>query len=85
MTKYFAVNAPLDGANVRVNAVAPGGIRNPWDPQGKDFQKLYSERCPMGRMAELDELLGPVLFLLSAEASYINGHTLIVDGGITAW
>ena len=39
----------------------------------------------MGRMAELDELLGPVLFLLSAEASYINGHTLIVDGGITAW
>ena len=32
MTKYFAVNAPLDGANVRVNAVAPIYIRNPWDP-----------------------------------------------------
>lgn len=85
MTKYFAVNAPIDGAKVRVNAVAPGGIRNPWDPQGEDFQRLYSDRCPMGRMAELAEILGPVLFLLSPEASYINGHTLVVDGGITAW
>jgi NAD(P)-dependent dehydrogenase (short-subunit alcohol dehydrogenase family) len=85
MTKYFAVNARHDGAKVRVNAVAPGGIRNPWDPQGEDFQRLYGDRCPMGRMAELAEILGPVLFLLSPEASYINGHTLVVDGGVTAW
>ena len=85
MTKYFAVNAGADGADVRVNAVAPGGVRNPWDPQGPDFQRLYGERCPMKRMAEIDEIIGPALFLLSDEASYVNGHTLVVDGGMTAW
>jgi NAD(P)-dependent dehydrogenase (short-subunit alcohol dehydrogenase family) len=85
MTKYFAVNALNDGAKIRVNAIAPGGIVNPWDPQGEDFQKLYSQRCPMGRLAELSEIVGPVLFLLSEDASYINGHTLVVDGGMTAW
>ncbi len=85
MTKYFSVNAIEDGADVRVNAVAPGGIRNPWDPQGEDFQRLYSDRCPMGRLAEIEEIIGPIFFLLSQDASYINGHTLVVDGGMTAW
>ncbi len=85
MTKYFAVNGIADGAAVRVNAVAPGGVRNPWDPQGEDFQRLYSERCPMGRLAEIEEIAGPTLFLLTKESSYINGHTLVVDGGMTAW
>ncbi len=85
MTKYFAVNAIVDGASVRVNAVAPGGVRNPWEPQGEDFQRLYSERCPMGRLAEIEEIAGPTLFLLAKESSYINGHTLVVDGGMTAW
>ena len=83
MTKYFAVNT--EGAKVRVNAVAPGGVRDPITPQGADFQKRYSERCPMGRMAETIEIVGPVLFLLSPLASYINGHTLVVDGGSTSW
>ncbi len=85
MTKYFSVNAIADGADIRVNAVAPGGVRNPWDPQGEDFQRLYSERCPMGRLAEIEEIVGPIFFLLSKEASYINGHTLVIDGGMTAW
>jgi NAD(P)-dependent dehydrogenase (short-subunit alcohol dehydrogenase family) len=85
MTKYFSVNALTDGANIRVNAVAPGGIKNTQNPQGKDFQKRYGDRCPMGRLAETKEIVGPVLFLLSEEASYINGHTLVVDGGMTAW
>lgn len=85
MTKYFAVNAIQDGANVRVNAVAPGGILNDKNPQGEDFQKLYSERCPMKRMANVNEMVGPILFLLSEDSSYINGHTIVVDGGMTAW
>lgn len=85
MTKYFSVNAIADGAEVRVNAVAPGGVRNPWNPQGDDFQRLYSERCPMGRLAEIEEIVGPIFFLLSKEASYINGHTLVIDGGMTSW
>tara|TARA_B100001287_G_C22504240_1_gene445134 strand:- start:376 stop:795 length:420 start_codon:yes stop_codon:yes gene_type:complete len=85
MTKYFSVNALADGANLRVNAVAPGGIKNPLKPQNENFQKLYSERCPMGRLAETEEIVGPILFLISDDASYINGHTLVVDGGTTAW
>ena len=85
MTKYFAVNAVMDGAKVRVNAIAPGGIRNTESPQGEDFQRLYSERCPMKRMAEVGEMVGPILFLLSSDASYINGHTIVVDGGMTSW
>jgi NAD(P)-dependent dehydrogenase (short-subunit alcohol dehydrogenase family) len=85
MTKYFAVNAREDGANVRVNAVAPGGILNEDNPQGHDFQKLYSERCPMQRMAYVNEMSGPILFLLSSDAAYINGHTIVVDGGMSVW
>jgi NAD(P)-dependent dehydrogenase (short-subunit alcohol dehydrogenase family) len=85
MTKYFSVNAIEDGAKMRINAVAPGGVRNPWEPQGEDFQRLYSERCPMGRLAETKEIVAPIFFLLSEDASYINGHTLVIDGGMTAW
>ena len=85
MSKYFSVNSLLDGAKIRVNSVAPGGILNPLNPQGKDFQRLYAERCPLGRLANLEEIVGPTLFLLSEDASYINGHTLVIDGGMTAW
>ena len=38
----------------------------------------------MGRLAETSEIVGPALFLLSEDASYITGHTLVVDGGITS-
>lgn len=83
MTKYFAVHAAEYG--VRVNAVSPGGIRNPENPQGADFQKNYAFRCPMGRMAETWEMVGPVIFLLSPSANYITGHNIVVDGGMTSW
>ncbi len=85
MTKYFSTNAILDGADMRVNALAPGGIYNPDDPQGEDFQREYSSRCPMGRLGRTHEIIEPALFLISDKASYINGHTLVVDGGMTAW
>ncbi|MEI6300069.1 MAG: SDR family oxidoreductase [Betaproteobacteria bacterium] len=83
MTKYFAVHAAEYG--VRVNAVSPGGIRNPDNPQGADFQKNYAFRCPLGRMAETWEMIGPVIFLLSPSANYITGHNIVVDGGMTSW
>lgn len=83
MTRYFAVHAAPFG--VRSNAVAPGGVRNRWKEQPAEFLRRYGERCPMGRMAEVEEIAAPVVFLLSAAASYVNGQTLTVDGGMTAW
>lgn len=83
MTKYFAVH--LAPYQIRVNCVSPGGIFNPENPQGKDFVKNYSARCPLGRMARTEEIVGPVLFLSSPAAAYATGTNLMVDGGMSAW
>ena len=93
MTKYFAVHAA--NYNIRTNAVSPGGIYDNDNPlsnkplqkitQGEEFRKEYNKRCPMKRMATTDEIIGPILFLLSPASSYINGHNIVIDGGFTAW
>jgi len=83
MSKYFGVHAAQFG--IRVNCISPGGIFNPRNPQGKDFIKNYSFRCPMGRMAEAREMTGAVLFLSSDSASYITGQNLLIDGGMSCW
>lgn len=70
MTKYFAA---LWGGKVRVNCLCPGGVdvgqKVPW--------------CPMNRLARLEEMKGPIAFLLSDASSYVTGATLLVDGGRT--
>lgn len=83
MTKYFAVH--LADRNIRVNAVSPGGIYNPVNPQGEDFVKNYSFRCPMKRMARDTEIGPAVIYLASDAASYTTGQNVIVDGGMTCW
>ncbi len=83
MTRYFAVH--LADSDIRVNCVSPGGIYNDENPQGEDFIKNYSTRCPMGRMARADEIVGGIIYLSSAAASYTNGHNLIIDGGMNCW
>ncbi len=67
---------------VRVNTVTPGGVFNDHD---KSFSDAYANRTPMGRMANREELVGMVLFLLSDASSYCTGQNYIVDGGFTAW
>lgn len=72
---------------VRVNAVAPGVVDTPLvraNLPSDHVQYAMVDRIPLGRLADAPELAGPTLFLLSSAASYINGTTLAVDGGISA-
>lgn len=83
LTKYYCVH--LSKMNIRVNSISPGGIFNPDNPQGKDFIQNYSYRCPMQKMGTADDIANGTSFLISDDASYINGHNLVIDGGFTAW
>ncbi|WP_157739323.1 SDR family NAD(P)-dependent oxidoreductase [Herbaspirillum sp. meg3] len=84
LTRYLACH--LAESNIRVNSISPG----PFPSQGiKQTQPEFHERLrakvPMKRIGIASEVADPVLFLLSAGASYITGVNLPVDGGWTAW
>jgi gluconate 5-dehydrogenase len=69
------------------NAIAPGYFDTPLNAAlvaDADFSAWLEKRTPQGRWGEIDELQGAVVFLASDAASFVNGHVLYVDGGITA-
>ena len=86
LTKGLAVEwAPH---NVTVNAVAPAFTRTPLADvllQRKEFYEDVVRRIPMGRVGEVDEVVGAVLFLASEAANWVTGQTIAVDGGWVAW
>jgi gluconate 5-dehydrogenase len=82
-----ALSAELAPTGITVNAIAPGFFpTDATDTLHKDpkFNDWISTRAPMGRWGVPGELAGPAVFLASAAASYITGHILVVDGGLTA-
>ena len=80
LSKFFATH--WAAAGVRVNTLSPGGVLAGQDPQ---FKAKYGARVPMHRMAEAEDLKGPLIFLASNASSYVTGHELRVEGGFTAW
>lgn len=80
LTKYTSTYWAKN--NVRSNAIAPGGV---YENQDKQFVKKISKLIPLGRMAEPNELMGTIGFLLSDESSYITGQVISIDGGRTVW
>jgi NAD(P)-dependent dehydrogenase (short-subunit alcohol dehydrogenase family) len=66
---------------VRVNTISPGGVKGEQDPE---FVRKYCAGVPLGRMADPDDLAGPLLFLASDESRYVSGVELRVDGGLLA-
>lgn len=71
---------------VRVNCVAPGPIESPMTARlhSAEDRRQWLRHLPQGRYGEPEEVAAAVAFLLSPDASYINGHTLAVDGGFLA-
>jgi NAD(P)-dependent dehydrogenase (short-subunit alcohol dehydrogenase family) len=81
------------GQGVRVNVVCPGAHRTPMlegvfariSPEAPDkAEALYRARIPQGRLGDPEEAARAIAWLLSADASYVNGSILTVDGGLAA-
>jgi 3-oxoacyl-[acyl-carrier protein] reductase len=68
---------------VRINVVAPGWIRTGWlDGAGAEVRQRVAEATPLARPGVPDDVAGAVLFLASADAAFITGQTLLVNGGV---
>jgi len=85
LTKGMATDWAQYGINC--NAIAPGYFDTPLNAAlvaDDEFSAWLAKRTPAGRWGEVQELVGAAVFLASAAATFVNGHTLYVDGGITA-
>ena len=79
LTRYLATYWP---AKVRCNALCPGGVE---DGQPEDFLKELHKRIPLGRMANVEEYQGAIVFLMSDASAYMNGAVIPFEGGRSVW
>jgi NAD(P)-dependent dehydrogenase (short-subunit alcohol dehydrogenase family) len=88
MTRMLAIEWAEHG--IRVNSVAPGRVDTPSplraghtaDPK---YMAAVVSKIPLRRVATSEDVAGAVAYLASPEASYVTGHTLVLDGGLTAY
>ena len=85
LTRVLALE--LAPYNIRVNAIAPYIVKTKFSQplwSEPEAQKQIESEIPLGRLAEPSDIVGSVLFLASDASAYITGHTLVVDGGLSA-
>lgn len=85
LTKGMATDWASRG--LQCNAIAPGYFDTPLNAAlvaDAEFSAWVGKRTPAGRWGEVEELVGACIFLSSAASSFVNGHTLFVDGGMSA-
>ena len=84
MMRNLAVE--LGPYNIRTNCIAPGLIRTDFSRAlWQDEANLASvlQKVPLGRLGEADDIAGAAVFLASAAGRYVNGETIVIDGGLT--
>jgi len=80
LTKYLATY--YADKNIRINTLSPSGV---FTNQDQSFVERLSDLIPLGRMANVDEYKGALIFLCSKASSYMTGGNLVIDGGRTVW
>jgi len=76
---------------VRVNTISPGYMRTQLvedllnTPIGQEMEPKWLERIPLGRMGQVTDLQGAVVYLASEASDYMTGHDMIIDGGYCVW
>ncbi|MSU66597.1 MAG: SDR family oxidoreductase [Opitutus sp.] len=84
LARYLAVHYGPSG--IRFNCITPGPFPNPGvQKTHPGFIADLDRKTALGRVGQNAEIVGPTLFLLTESASYVTGHSLVVDGGWTAW
>jgi NAD(P)-dependent dehydrogenase (short-subunit alcohol dehydrogenase family) len=85
LSKSLAMEWSASG--IRVNSISPGYTATPMNLRAEVAEqvKQFEADTPLGRMATVDEMVGPAIFLSSQAASFCTGIDLIVDGGFVCW